>query len=333
MSKTIGATVRYRTIDRCLRDQRHKYGIIEMIDACKKELAEVYGKAVSVSRRQLTEDIHFLESKEGYNADIRRERDGRKIYFHYADPNYSILGQPLSKSETAELRETVLMLDRFKELPDYCWMEEVLLKLEDAFRLKGNKEGVICFDQNIDRKGLEYISPLIDAILSKSVLNIRYKSFQSPKPTEHEFHPYFLKQYANRWFAFGYLPQQKRIGDLSLDRIEAISHSLMPYQDKPQDLDYNTWFKDVVGVNIPKGRVAHIVIRFAGERYPYIKNRPVHPSQRNFDKEMKISIDVKPNRELITWLLSFGSQAEVLEPQEVREMMREHVKTLNRFYK
>ena len=53
----------------------------------------------------------------------------------------------------------------------------------------------------------------------------------------------------------------------------------------------------------------------------------------NYDKEYRISIDVIPNNELIALLLSFGSQLEVLEPQNVRDMMRDHVKTLNKFYK
>ena len=80
-------------------------------------------------------------------------------------------------------------------------------------------------------------------------------------------------------------------------------------------------------------KIEHVVMRVAPDRYPYIKNKPLHPSQRCSDKEMRITIDVIPNSELISLLLSFGSQLEVLEPQSVRDMMREHVKTLNKFYK
>ena len=106
------------------------------------------------------------------------------------------------------------------------------------------------------------------------------------------------------------------------------------YRPKPENLDFGEYFDDVVGVTIPQGKkIEHIVMRVAPDRYPYIKNKPLHPSQHNYDKEYRISIDVIPNNELIALLLSFGSQLEVLEPQSVREMMREHVKTLNKFYK
>ena len=74
-------------------------------------------------------------------------------------------------------------------------------------------------------------------------------------------------------------------------------------------------------------------MRATPDRYPYIKNKPLHLTQHNYDKEFRFPIDVIPNNELIALLLSFGSQLEVLKPQSVREMMRDHVKTLNKFYK
>jgi len=333
MAKNKGASVRYRVIDRCLRDTRRKYGPKELAEACARELTEVYSTPMAVSMRQIYTDINYLESPEGFSADIEHIKDGRKVYYRYEDPKFSIEKAPLTPEEMDELKETILMLNRFKGMPHFEWMEEILSKLEDSFHLNGSEESVIGFEQNIDLKGIEYIKPLFNAIITKSALNVRYKSFQSPKPIECEFHPYFLKQYNSRWFVFGLNMPRNVISNFALDRIEAVSQSIMPYIEKPEDLDFNEYFDDVVGVTVTKEPIRHIVMRVAGERYPYIKNKPLHPSQHNYDKEMKVSIDVRPNKELISLLLSFGSQIEVLEPQEVRDMMREHVKTMNRFYK
>ena len=170
--------------------------------------------------------------------------------------------------------------------------------------------------------------------MNKQVLNIRYKSFKKNKPVTCEIHPYYLKQYNNRWFLFGWNTEFGAITNFALDRIEAVSPMLGEYKPKPEELDFDEYFDDIVGVTIPKDRhIEHIVMRVAPDRYPYIKNKPLHPSQHNYDKEYRISIDVIPNNELIALLLSFGSQLEVLEPQSVRNMMREHIKTLNKFYK
>ncbi len=241
MAQNKGAIVRYRAIDRCLRSKHGKYGIEELRAACAEALYDAFSERMTVSRRQIFLDFNHMESNAGYRAEIEHYRDGKKMYYRYADPDFSIEKTPISSEEMNQLKETILMLNRFKGMPHFVWMEEILSKLEDKFRLKGSDDSVIGFEQNLDLKGLENITPLFDAIVNKQVLNIRYKSFK--------------------------------------------------------------------------------------------KNKPLHPSQHNYDKEYRISIDVIPNNELIALLLSFGSQLEVLEPQSVRDMMRDHVKTLKKFYR
>ncbi len=333
MAQNKEAIVRYRAIDRCLRSKHGKYGIEELRAACADALYDAFSERMSVSRRQIYDDLNHMESNAGYRAEIEHYRDGKKMYYCYADPDFSIEKVPVTPEEMDQLKETILMLNRFKGMPHFEWMEEILSKLEDKFHLKGAEDSVIGFEQNLDLKGLENITPLFEAIVNKQVLNIRYKSFKKNKPITCEVHPYFLKQYNNRWFLFGWNTEFNAITNFALDRIEAVSHMLGEYKPKPAGLDFDEYFDDVVGVTIPKGKVEHIVMRVAPDRYPYIKNKPLHPSQHNYNKEFRVTIDVIPNNELIALLLSFGSQLEVLEPQNVREMMKEHVKTLNKFYK
>ena len=333
MAQNKGAIVRYRAIDRCLRSKHGKYGIEELRRACEEALYDVFMEHRTVSRRQIYDDLNHMESNAGYRAEIEHYRDGKKMYYRYADQEFSIEKTPISHEEIDQLKETILMLNRFKGMPQFEWMEEILSKLEDKFHLKSSDDSVIGFEQNLDLKGLENITPLFEAIVNKQVLNIRYKSFKKNKPITCEVHPYYLKQYNNRWFLFGWNTEFGAITNFALDRIEAVSHMLGEYKPKPAGLDFDEYFEDVVGVTIPKGKVEHIVMRVAPDRYPYIKNKPLHPSQHNDDKVFRVSIDVIPNNELIALLLSFGSQLEVLEPQSVREMMRDHVKTLNKFYK
>lgn len=333
MAQNKGAIVRYRAIDRCLRSKHGKYGIEELRAACAEALYDAFSERMSVSRRQIYDDLNHMESNASYRAEIEHYRDGKKMYYRYADPDFSIEKVPVTPEEMDQLKETILMLNRFKGMPHFEWMEESLSKLEDKFHLKGAEDSVIGFEQNLDLKGLENITPLFEAIVNKQVLNIRYKSFKKNKPITCEVHPYFLKQYNNRWFLFGWNTEFNAITNFALDRIEAVSHMLGEYKPKPAGLDFDEYFDDVVGVTIPKGKVEHIVMRVAPDRYPYIKNKPLHPSQHNYNKEFRVTIDVIPNNELIALLLSFGSQLEVLEPQNVREMMKEHVRALNKFYK
>ena len=334
MAQNKHAIVRYRAIDKCLSSKHGRYCWQDLQRACEEALYRDFSEHIPVGRRTIFDDLNYMESNAGFNADILRIRDGRKMYYKYEDPNFSIDKMPITYDELDQLKETILLLNRFKGLPHFEWMEELLSKLEDKFHLNGSAESFIGFEQNLDLKGLENITPLFEAIVRKQVLQIRYKSFKKNKPVTCEIHPYYLKQYNNRWFLFGWNTEFGAITNFALDRIEAVSPMLGEYKPKPEDLNFDEYFDDVVGVTIPQGKsVEHIVMRVAPDRYPYIKNKPLHPSQHNYDKEYRISIDVIPNNELIALLLSFGSQLEVLEPQSVRDMMRDHVKTLNKFYR
>ncbi len=334
MAQNKGAMVRYRAIDRCLRKQNCMFGIQELIQACEEALYDAFAERISVSRRQIFHDLNYMESNAGFRANIEHYKYGKKTYYRYADEKFSIDKTPITDDEMEQLKETILMLNRFKGMPQFEWMEELLSKLKDKFHLNGSGASVIGFEQNMDLKGLENITPLFEAIVNKQVLRIRYKSFKKIKPITCELHPYYLKQYNNRWFLFGWNTEFGAITNFALDRIEAVSPMIAEYIEKPEDIDFEEYFEDIVGVTIPKDKhIEHIVMRVAPDRYPYIKNKPLHPSQHNYDKEYRVSIDVIPNNELIALLLSFGSQLEVLEPQNVRDMMREHVKTLNKFYR
>lgn len=333
MAQNKGAIVRYRAIDRCLRNRHIQYGWEQLKEACEKELYNDFSEHISVSRRQIFQDLNYMESDAGYSADIERIKDGHRTYYRYADPNFSIEKMPLNDTEMQQLQETILMLNRYKGMPHFEWMEEILSKLEDSFHLKGNTYCVIGFDQNIDLKGIEFISPLFEAIINKQVLNIQYQSFKSNTPQENIVHPYFLKQYNNRWFLFGLTTTRNQITNFALDRIIQISELQIPYIAQPAQLDFDTYFDDVIGVSIPKNKTPEtIVLQFAPERYPYICNKPLHPTQHCYDNECKISIQVIPNNELISLILSFGSQVKVIEPQCIVDKIKSHVEQLNHLY-
>ena len=197
MAKNKCAIVRYRTIDRCLRDTKRKYGIQDLIRECSEALSNALSEETKVSRRQIYDDLNYMQSDMGYQAIIDSIYEGRKVYYRYSDPNFSIEKMPLTDAEIDQLKETVVMLNRFKGMPHFEWMNEIISKLEDAFQLKGNTESVISFEQNPDLKGIENITPLFDAIVHKRVLSITYQSFYREKPETYEYHPYFLKQYNN----------------------------------------------------------------------------------------------------------------------------------------
>ena len=67
---------------------------------------------------------------------------------------------------------------------------------------------------------------------------------------------------------------------------------------KPQDFAQEEYFDPIVGVSRPvDGEIEEIEIQLAPETYPYVKTKPIHHSQKNYDEECKVKIRVVRNRE------------------------------------
>jgi predicted DNA-binding transcriptional regulator YafY len=321
------AYIRYRTLDQCFRNRQKNYFIDDLRDACEEALVSS-NFVGGVSRRQIYDDIRFMESDDGFSIELDRKHDGKKVYYRYTDTSFSINQQPLSRDEAQQLQKAIVTLTRFRGLPQYDWIEDVIANLEHRFNADGDSDGLVCFEQNQQLKGLEHLSTFIDAATEHRVLKVQYRSYKDgSKEVTRIVHPYYLKQYNNRWFAFCYDDATHYINNLALDRCLSIDPMPEMTFKVNEDIDFDHYFDDVVGVTLPnKGVKQKIILRTNERRYPYLSSKPIHPSQRIEDrKKCIISIEVMPNKELEQQILSFGPDLEVLEPAEFRNQIREKV--------
>ncbi len=327
MGKNKNAIIRYQVLDRCFRNPGRIYYMTDLVEACNEALRDVDPGSDGVRRRQLYEDIKFMRDSMGYNAPIETYRDGRKVYYRYSDPNFSINNQPLNEMEAQQLKESIATLTRFKGLPQFEWVEEIKVRLEQSFNLK-SEEKVISFDENPYLEGLDYIGDIYNAIVHKRVLKIDYRPFKSDHNSLHFIHPYFLKQYNNRWFLFGYNEGLDTLSNFALDRIKSLGESDRPYRANDQ-YDFEEFFEDTVGVSVhPEEELQTIKIRIEPSLWPYVKTKPIHGSQKVLDRgeeAVVIQLQIIPNYEFYAQMLSHGDGIEILEPASVREKMRNTV--------
>lgn len=327
MPKNKNAVIRYRVLDRCFRNRNKKYYIEDLVEACCEELKQYDGS--SISKRQVQDDILFMESEAGFAIDLERCQDGHKKYYRYRDPDYSILNLPMTQEEAEQLSDTIQMLSRFKGLPQFTWMDEVFVRLKDSFQLDGSVSGSVSFAQNPDLKGIEHFSSLFDAIVRKNVLSILYHRF-GKSSRERVIHPYQLRQYNNRWFLVGLeteLLPRIPISVLPLDRID--DFKVLPdlvYQEHC-GIDFDDYFYDIVGVSLnPESRPVKIIARAGYPAANYIETKPIHPSQRILERGDGYLIfqwNLIVNYELETQLLTYADQCEIIEPIELREKLRD----------
>lgn len=102
------ALIRYKTIDRCLRNRFRRWTIDDLTEACSDALYEMEGIMKGVSVRTVQGDLQIMRSdKLGYNAPIEVYD---RIYYRYADPDYSISDTPLTEEDCDLLKEAVELL-------------------------------------------------------------------------------------------------------------------------------------------------------------------------------------------------------------------------------
>lgn len=328
------AQLRYQILDRCFSDFHHKYTIDDLIEKVNEALYDLCGTQISI--RQIREDIKYMRDRITYNAPIEAYPfDGRKSYYRYSDPTFSIFNNELSTEEVASLRSAIDILSRFRGVPSNAWLENVISSLEYRFGIMPNTENIVSFDQNELLKGTEFLGELIDSAMNHQPLNMLYRTF-SGKEEYHIIHPYHLKEYNNRWFLFGLetTEQGSRIANRALDRIVKFSRVNVPFIPN-KDIDFDEYFKDVIGVTIPDDSIIieDILLKFDKDRYPYIVSKPMHPSQVIIDEDERlIQIQVKPNKELESLLFSYAPQVEVVKPLWLRQRMIQKIKEFSNIY-
>ncbi|MDP3682439.1 MAG: WYL domain-containing protein [Ignavibacteria bacterium] len=329
------AIIRYQTLDKCFRNTGKKYFMEDLIKSCNQAIYDFSGGNDGIKRRQLYEDIKFMESSQGWSIDLTRYKLGKKVYFRYNDPSFSINNSPLNPTEQNLLKEALLTLNRFKGLPHFEWIQELLIRIDSSVGFAANPQHVIEFDQNLYLKGTEYIIPLYNAIMEKQAIEINYKPFHNKDQSTLIISPYYLKQYNGRWFLFGKSKEFEKLTVLPLDRISSLVSSGNPYQ-KNSDIDFHEYFEDVIGVTIRDGaEVEKIVLQVKSELLPYIETKPIHGSQKVKgiqDGYGIVELNLIVNYELVSLLLSFGDGVTVLQPESLRSLIKMKIKGLNEKY-
>lgn len=325
MATNRNAIIRYQALDKCFRNPGRRYYIEDLIDACNEAIYEFSGIKNGVKRRKILDDIRFMQSSQGWEIPLVRIRDGHRVFFRYDDINFSINNQPLNETEEKHLKEAILTLSRFKGLPQFEWINEISTRLDASIGSSKNSTQIIEFEQNDYLKGLENITPIYNAIAYKKALKVSYRSFKNDNPQTITFHPYYLKQYKNRWFVFGLNGELTLLANLALDRILTLEEIVKPFIPNTK-IDFSEYFEDVIGVTVyNEQNPEKIRLKVINTLYPYIKTKPLHGSQKEKAKEEEytyIELKLIPNYELESLILSYGEGIEVVSPDSLRTKIK-----------
>jgi len=318
------ALIRYHALDKCFSNFGRRFSNEDLLEVCNEALAEYNYQSEGIKKRQLFEDIKFMESSQGWEIPLERTKEGRTVYYRYADKDFSINNQPINDFEAEKLKSALLVLARFKGMPQFEWVNELILKLQQAFNLQSHTKEIINFDANIYLKNIHLIGDLFNAILYEKVVQIEYQKFNNAESKIHEIHPYYLKQYNNRWFLIGRFEKYENLTHFAIDRMISVQETNAKYISTT--VDFNEYFEDVIGILKPKDALIEKIILLATpELKPYLTTKPIHGSQKKISDDENgylFSIELIINYELENLLLSYGETLKIIAPIHLQETIK-----------
>ena len=319
--------IRYKILDSCFRNPYKNYTISLLLDSVNEKLLELFDdEDQCIKLRQLQDDIAFMRSNEGWGIELVELNDGKKKIYRYEDVNFSINNAALNQIEIDEFQSALQVLSQFEGMPQFEGIQSIIAKLKTDLKITTNEKPFIGFDSSQDLKGIEHFSALYNAVQNKTPLEITYKDFKIEDPYTYIFHPYYLKEYNNRWFLFGLHPESwKSDWNVAIDRIVAVKPSTVPFIEN-ELIDWQDYFTDMIGVSKSEDAVLeNVVLHFNQLTGKYMENKSIHETQKNkwIDQDtLEVKIKVVLNYELERLILSYGDSVRVVEPKHLKEKIK-----------
>ena len=180
--------------------------------------------------------------------------------------------------------------------------------------------------------GEQYLDTIIRAIKTNHRLLMGYKKFEA-EGYEKVVCPYALKLFRQRWYLLA-LNDEGQMRIYALDRITMVELRDDGFE-MPADFSAQTYFSEYFGVLTTDIPMAHVILRAHKWMPNYLRTLPLHHSQRELSSTADytdFSYDIRPTSDFLGELLRHSNGIEVLQPQELREEMRQMIaETLKRY--
>lgn len=315
---------RYMEIDRCLNSKKKYWTKQELLQALKD-------KDFDISESTLEKDIKNMRwetSLPFQNAPIKYF--SKKKPYHYSE-EFSI-SIPIDDEEIQALDVAVKTLNQFKDIEYFSQFAGAVDKVirfvkQVKISREENNQPFILFERVPYLRGYEYLDNILKAIENKRCIQMDYQIF-GQAPYTIELHPYFVKEFHNRWYVVGYLAEKNNLRTFALDRIQHI----LPCQTSfiPNSfVDPEAYFKDCIGINFMDRKIEKVCLSFTPSQGNYVKTQHLHWSQKivkDNTEELVVELNIIINHELKMLIMSFGDQVKVLQPvtfaKEIAEISR-----------
>ena len=184
--------------------------------------------------------------------------------------------------------------------------------------------------------GVENVQIILEAIDKKRGIECDYYSFNKKSIKQQKLIPYFLRTWENRWYLVAE-PDNHHHGQSvfaleRMDNIRLTEEKMLP----SKNITAEEYFEGSFGVNHSDDqKPERILIKVYSTQVEYIKALPLHESQKEIEATDEWSIfeyKLVPCYNFYQQLLWHREKLEVLEPQNVRDEIKNSIKKMLEHY-
>ena len=171
----------------------------------------------------------------------------------------------------------------------------------------------------------------IEAMRKGHILEFDYKKYYSTDAKHYYIEPYCVKLYHRRWYLLGRYTDIKDYRLFAFDRMSNVNITSAKFRI---DTSFNAmeYFYECFGVAINKSvPVQKVIIRaYTNERY-YLRDLPLHPSQRlvgEGDGYFDYEITMRPTEDFLGYLLSRSNFVKIVSPTSLANQLKEMAQSI-----
>ncbi|HDZ23089.1 MAG TPA: transcriptional regulator [Desulfobacteraceae bacterium] len=174
----------------------------------------------------------------------------------------------------------------------------------------------------------EIINRVNDAAVRKKRVEIVYYTMSRKKETRRKVDPYRIWFFNGSFYMIGYCHLRNEVRIFALDRIKML-HQTREGFEVPEDFSLEAFTEP--GFGVFQGKPVKVRIWFSSGIAEYIQEKIWHESQEihpQGDGSVIFEAEVAETVELKSWIMSWGANALVLEPESLRDEIRAETNTL-----
>jgi predicted DNA-binding transcriptional regulator YafY len=280
-------------------------------------------RELEVNPRTVYRDIDFLRDELNAPVEFCPRRNG----YYYREGSYTLPLFELTEGELIALFLAERVLQHFHGSPFVRDLEAAFRKLTAGLpetvtlNLAHLSEACSVRVPDLSAAEARRFARLVRATQELAQLEVVYWTASREAETRRIIDPYHLVSIEEGWYLVAYCHLREEIRMFVPGRMRSLQETGEHFE-RPAGFRIEDYLDGSFGAIRGGGPVQTVRLRFSPHAAQYVREKVWHPSQKMRtlrDGSVELVLRVNHFLEVEQWVLSYGSECEVLEPEKLRE--------------